>query len=37
MLKAHLVVKGFKQQFGVDYTDTFALAVRASTLRSFYP
>ena len=31
--KARLVVKGFKQQFGVDYTDTFAPTICASTLR----
>jgi len=30
--KACLVTKGFKQQFGVDYTDTFAPTVRTSTL-----
>jgi hypothetical protein len=31
--KARLVVKGFKQKFGVDYIDTFAPTVRSSTLR----
>ena len=31
--KARLVVKGFKQQFGVDYMDTFAPTIRSSTLR----
>ena len=31
--KARLVVKGFKQQFGVDYTDTFAPTIRSATLR----
>ena len=31
--KARLVVKGFKQQFGVDYTDTFAPTIRSSSLR----
>jgi len=31
--KARLVAKGFRQQFGVDYTDTFALTVCPATLR----
>ena len=31
--KARLIVKGFKQQFGVDYVDTFAPTIQASTLR----
>ena len=31
--KAHLVAKGFWQQFGVDYMDTFALTVRPATLQ----
>ena len=31
--KARLVVKGYKQQFGVDYMDTFAPTVHAPTLR----
>lgn len=30
--KAQLVVKGYKQQFGVDYMDTFAPTVRAPSL-----
>ena len=31
--KARLVAKGFRQQFGVDYTDTFAPTIRSATLR----
>lgn len=31
-LKARLVVKGYAQQYGVDYTDTFALVARYETL-----
>ena len=31
--KARLIVKGFKQQFGIDYVDTFAPTIRSSTLR----
>ena len=33
--KARLIAKGFRQQFGVDYTDTFALTVRPATLRIY--
>jgi hypothetical protein len=35
--KAQLVVKGFKQKFGVDYFDTFAPTVRAPTLAFYSP
>lgn len=31
--KARLVDKGYKQKFGVDYTENFAPSVRAPTLR----
>jgi hypothetical protein len=31
--KAHLVIKGFKQQFSIDYIETFAPTVCAPTLR----
>jgi hypothetical protein len=31
--KAHLVAKGFKQRYGVDYEDTFSHVVKASTIQ----
>ena len=34
--KAHLVGHGFTQQYGVNYTETFAPTVQMATLRAFF-
>ncbi|KAI0998573.1 hypothetical protein K3495_g9623 [Podosphaera aphanis] len=35
-LKVRLVARGFTQEYGVDFTKTFAPTVQMATLRSFF-
>ena len=32
--KAHLIAKGFTQEYGIDYEDTFAPVARISSVRA---
>ena len=32
--KARVIVRGFEQQYGIDYWETFALVVQYNTLRA---
>jgi len=32
--KARVIIRGFEQQYGIDYWETFALVVRYNTLRA---
>ena len=34
-LKAHLVVEGYAQTYGVDYFDTFSLVAKLTSIRLF--